>query len=225
MSREPAGSGSAPSGPAAHGLSNAHLLVAEAFFDLPASRGFVVAGGAALIAHGVVERFTDDLDLFVAADDDGVERAAQQLAQAARLRGWGVQTHRSSATFVRMSVVVDAHELVVDLAVDSPPLLPPTVTLLGPTIALEESAGQKLLALFGRAAPRDFVDVFELAQRFGTERLLQLAQERDSGFDSRVLADMLGALDRISDSRLPVEPDHVDRLREFYARWRSQMAP
>ncbi|MFJ9390323.1 hypothetical protein ACIRON_15975 [Nocardioides sp. NPDC101246] len=50
----------------------------------------------------------------------------------------------------------------------------------------EEIAGRKTLALFGRAAPRDFIDVFNLARRFGKPKLLELATERDLGFDRRV---------------------------------------
>jgi predicted nucleotidyltransferase component of viral defense system len=35
----------------------------------------------------------------------------------------------------------------------------------GPTFALEELAGRKLLALFDRAEARDFADVYDIAQR------------------------------------------------------------
>jgi len=34
------------------------------FFELPESSGFVLAGGAALIANGLSERPTQDVDLF-----------------------------------------------------------------------------------------------------------------------------------------------------------------
>jgi len=55
----------------------------------------------------------------------------------------------------------------VDLAIDSPPSAPPTVTLLGPTLVPMELAGRKMLALFGRAEARDFADAYVLAKRFG----------------------------------------------------------
>ena len=52
-----------------------------------------------------------------------------------------------------------------DLAVDTPPDFPASITAAGPTLAPEELAGRKLLALFDRAAARDFADVRLLARR------------------------------------------------------------
>jgi hypothetical protein len=50
--------------------------------------------------------------------------------------------------------------------VDAPPGHPGSVTIAGPTFDPEELAGRKLLAPFDRAAARDFVDIYLLAQRF-----------------------------------------------------------
>ena len=50
---------------------------------------------------------------------------------------------------------------------NAPPDLPASVTAAGPTLAPEELAGHKLLALFDRAAARDFSDVYVLARLFG----------------------------------------------------------
>jgi hypothetical protein len=72
-------------------------------------------------------------------------------------------------------------EVLVDLAVDSPPHLPATMTLLGPTLAPLELAGPKLLALFGRAQARDFADIYVLAERFGEDALLIDGKSRGSG--------------------------------------------
>lgn len=49
--------------------------VARAFFDMPESKGFLLAGGAALIALGAVERTTDDLDFFAARGEADVPEA------------------------------------------------------------------------------------------------------------------------------------------------------
>jgi len=52
----------------------------------------------------------------------------------------------------------------------------------------EEVAADKTLALFGRAAARDLVDVAALSERYTLEQLCELAPEKDAGFDRRVLA-------------------------------------
>lgn len=46
------------------GLTAFQVQVAEIFFALPQSRGFVVAGGAGLLASQLIVRATQDLDLF-----------------------------------------------------------------------------------------------------------------------------------------------------------------
>ncbi len=45
-------------------LTELHVDVARVFFDLKASEGYVVAGGAGLLASGLIARPTEDLDLF-----------------------------------------------------------------------------------------------------------------------------------------------------------------
>lgn len=94
-----------------------------------------------------------------------------------------------------------------------------------PTLAPEELAGHKLLALFDRAAARDFADVYVLAHRFGRDVLLARATQIDAGFDAKVLASMIATLDRFTDDNNPV-PDGSSAadLRAFYATWRSELA-
>lgn len=70
--------------------------------------------------------------------------------------------------------------------------LRPLVQLeVGPVLHPGELAADKVLALFGRAAARDLVDVSALASRYDPERLLQLAAEKDRGFDRGVFAQAL----------------------------------
>jgi hypothetical protein len=68
-------------------LSAFQLEVARLFFALPASRGFLLAGGAALLAQHLTARPTEDLDFFTALDDGHVLAARDALEAAARQRG------------------------------------------------------------------------------------------------------------------------------------------
>jgi hypothetical protein len=140
------------------------------------------------------------------------------------LRGTADRIHDSD-TFCRMVVRSADAGVLVDLAVNAPPDLPASVTSAGPTLAPEELAGHKLLALFDRAAARDFADVYVLARLFGTDVLLARAAHIDTGFDVRALAEMIATLDRFADDELPV-PDgsSLAELRAFYAAWRSELA-
>lgn len=144
------------------GLTPFQMTVAGLFFTLPESDGFLIAGGAALAVQRLTSRPTQDLDLFTRPGRSTVPAACDAFENAATDRGWSVRRVRSSDTFCRLVVSGD-DDLLVDLALDSPPALPSADSPAGPTFGFEELAGRKLLALFDRAEARDFADVFELA--------------------------------------------------------------
>jgi hypothetical protein len=126
--------------------------VARMFFALPASRGFLLAGGAALLAQHLTARPTEDLDFFTTPEQGHVPAARDALETEARRRGWTTERIHDTDTFCRLVVRSANAEVLVDLAVNAPPDLPASVTSAGPTLAPEELAGHKLLALFDRAA-------------------------------------------------------------------------
>ena len=161
-------------------LTDFQLEVTRLFFSLPASKGFLLAGGAALLAQHLTTRPTEDLDFFTAPDRGHVPAARDALEAAARKRGWATERIHDSDTFCRLVIRSDTAEVVTDLAVDTPPDFPASSTAAGPTLAPEELAGRKLLALFDRAAARDFADVRLLARRFGGYR-----RYRDARADTR----------------------------------------
>lgn len=204
-------------------LTEFQIEVARAFFQLKESAGFVVSGGAALLAAGLIARPTEDLDLFTHAPADSVTRAKESFTESAGLHGWDVSVIRDYPTFCRLVVTGRDEEVLVDLAVDSPPATPPTMTILGPTLAPLELAGRKVLALFGRAEARDFADVFALAQRFGTEALLGEAAEQDTGFDRAIFAEMFATLDRFTDDEIPASESDLREIRIFFADWATRM--
>ena len=205
-------------------LSAFQLEVARLFFALPDSRGFLLAGGAALLAQHLTARPTEDLDFFTAPERGHVLAARDALEAAVSQHGWSAQRIHNSDTFCRMVIRSADAEVLVDLAVNAPPDLPASETSAGPTLAPEELAGHKLLALFDRAAARDFSDVYVLAHRFGKDVLLSRAAQIDTGFDANVLADMIAALDRFTDDELPVTGgSSAADLRAFFAAWRSEL--
>ncbi|MGH3298734.1 MAG: nucleotidyl transferase AbiEii/AbiGii toxin family protein [Trebonia sp.] len=128
-------------------LSAFQLEAARLFFSLPASRGFPLAGGAALLAQHLTARPTEDLDFFTAPERGHVLAARDALEAAARQRGWSVQRIHDSDTFCRMVIRSTNASVLIDLAVNAPPDLPASDTPAGPTLAPEELAGHKLLAL------------------------------------------------------------------------------
>ena len=101
-------------------LTDFQVEVARLFFSLPASEHFLLAGGAALLAQHMTARPTHDLDFFTATPGS-VESVRKQFNSAAQERGWTVDVRQSTTTFCRL-VVHGPQDLLVDIALDSPPL-------------------------------------------------------------------------------------------------------
>jgi predicted nucleotidyltransferase component of viral defense system len=148
---------------------------------LPEAREFALAGGAALISGGLVDRETRDLDFFA----DRPEAVLELLpVLEERLRHAGLQVERQEAQigFARLAVSDDAGSTEVDLCYDVR-LRPVEASAIGAVLAPEELAADKMLAFSSRALPRDLIDLHALAQRYGFDRLCELAAEKDSGFN------------------------------------------
>jgi hypothetical protein len=133
----------------------------------------------------------------------------------------GASTRCRTATRFCRLLVHGSDGLLVDLALDSAPGRPATASIVGPTFAPQELAGRKVIALFDRAAARDFVDVWALSRTFAKRALLELASEVDAGFELRVFVDVIGHLARYGDVDLgDVE---VAELRAFFRHWAEEL--
>lgn len=204
-------------------LTEIQRVVLELFFALPESEGFVLAGGAGLIATGLSTRPTCDLDLFGADPAVGITPAANAFEATCIGRGWSVQRIRDSATFRRLVIRRNHEELLVDLAIDSPPLGAPTLTAFGPTYPIEELAARKVLALFDRAEARDFVDTHALSAHFDLDHLADIAGQLDGGFTNELLAESLASHRRFSDDEFTALGADPDRLRAFIDHWQTRL--
>lgn len=190
--------------------------------ELPEADTVALAGGGALIVHGIVDRATNDLDYFSPAAVD-VRVFADATSDALRQQGLSVSTEHSSADFVRLSVHDGEHDLSVDVGI-SRRAFAPVLTEHGPVLAAEDLAGDKLLALFGRAEPRDFIDAHALAARIDLADLYRLASDKDPGFNLERLCEALGVFDHHPRQAFPITDADYDQLRHWVHQWRNGLA-
>ena len=120
---------------------------------------FVITGGYAIQAHGLVDRFSRDID--VATDSSlSMDSLATRLAQGLTERGWQVRIIGVEPVSARF--MVTDPELSEDCEVD---ILkeafnrPPQDTPWGPVLALDDVIGTKVRALADRGYARDVVDI------------------------------------------------------------------
>lgn len=209
------------------GLTDRQIEVAKTLFGLPEAEGFALAGGAALVTLGLVDRTTRDLDAFVGARHAEPPGDVSPLADAfeAELssRGWAVVVVRQHQTFARLLAEADGEHIEVDLAVDAPCLFPLDVVDGLPVFSARDLAARKVLAVLDRAEARDFTDLWSLAQVLGRESCITWAEQLDRGLEPPAVARAFRTLERLDDRELPVPQDQVPTVREWFERWGNEL--
>jgi hypothetical protein len=197
--------------------------IARLVASLPEAEGFALAGAGALVLHGYIDRQTRDLDYFTTpARQAQVQRLGAALEHALAEEGVPSQRLRDLPTFVRLVVGREPDRCEVDVAIDYR-ALETEMTELGPTVAREELAANKVLAIFDRAEPRDFTDLDAMTRVYPLSDLLELAGRKDTGFDRSRFVEALVSFRRFTPRDLRVSPDEHRRLAGVVDSWRRQI--
>ena len=194
--------------------------------------GFALAGGNALIAHGIIDRPTDDVDLF-SDQETAVADAADAVEGALRAAGFEAERRDQSGgledIFYGMGeglaewiiTAPGGQQTMLQMAYFDRTRGPVTMDV-GPVLDLEDLAGSKVCALASRVEPRDYVDTAAALQRYTVDQLISFARRLDPGLEARDFADAGTQLDRMPDglfTRYGLSPGDVARLREQFAVW------
>ena len=173
----------------------------------------------------MVDRTTRDLDCF-GPSRVAVDRLWPAIRNRLLSEGLVVDVHQSDHRFAKMSVTDPATGESTQVDVGFDPATHAAITMpIGSVRALDDLAGDKLLALFGRAAPRDFVDVHALRDHFTRRTLEALAAAKDLGFNLAVLRDAFGVLDDLPRSAFEVDDATFALLRTEFHNWRDEIGP
>ncbi|MEV0246009.1 nucleotidyl transferase AbiEii/AbiGii toxin family protein [Nocardia sp. NPDC050712] len=209
-----------------------HRRLTEIALSVAGEHGFALAGGYAIRAHGMGNRPSGDVDLFTdwhrRADFPGAVKA---VVTALEQHGYAVTTAMTSETFARLLVLstTEPHHEPDKLEMSADWRAHPPVWLdVGPVLHPDDAVANKMCALFGRALPRDFLDIDAVitSGRYDHDQLLDLAKNADSGFDDHLFADALGALTQITDDAFAeygIPSEVATAMRRRFAAWRQKL--
>jgi hypothetical protein len=165
-------------------LSPLQRLFLDLFASLPDQENFYLTGGTALAEYYLGHRLSYDLDLFT-SEADLIVPLSYRVEQAAQTAGFKINVVRRFASFVEFQVGKGENTLRIDLGLDSPfrfaPVEPGDYGVM--VNDYQDIQADKTLAFFGRAEPRDAIDLYFLMQRIEIKTLIDLAGEKDPGFD------------------------------------------
>jgi hypothetical protein len=174
------------------------------FARLPDQERFYLTGDTALAEYYLGHRLSYDLDLFT-SEADLIVPFSYRLEQAAQSDGMQVVVVRRFASFVEFQISQGEDQLKIDLALDVSFRFAPTeLSDTGVWVNdFQDIQTYKSLAFFGRAEPRDAINLYFLLQRTKFEELTNLAHQKDSGFDLYWFAVAL--------NRTAAFPDEIER--------------
>ena len=206
--------------------------VAEVALKVAAVHGFVLGGGNALILHGIVDRYTADVDL-VTDRDDGVQAAAGAVEEA--LRAAGFQAERQDLDSGLGEVFYGFGQGLAEWVVTGPGGQQTVLQIthfdrnrapvsmdVGPVLNPLDAIASKVRAFVTRAEERDVIDVAAALERYTADQLTGLARQLEPGLEDEDFADAGRRLDRLSDTvfrRYGLGPEDVARLRERFTAW------
>lgn len=167
-------------------LSSGQERAAAILLSASGSR-MALGGGGALIAHGLVDRDSEDLDAFIDAREDFQAVASRvraafeganyeinhndSLGDPSQILTWYVRPRKTSSRG-RPTL-----PLKIQLLRD-PILLDPVPGRYGPMIDPVELGAQKLTVIYEDARPRDYDDLARIATHYRLDRIIEVADER-----------------------------------------------
>jgi hypothetical protein len=170
--------------------------------------GFALAGSGAIREHGVIDRPSEDVDLFTSNTNKRTfSDAVESVIDALSANGYAVILARRTEQFARMHVRTDSGQQVdIDMGMDWREVEPVTLDV-GPVLNIVDAIGNKVSALYSRAEARDFfdVDAIRASGHYTDNQLIEAAAERDPGFDVGIFASQLKRVNRLT----------VDDLNEY----------
>jgi hypothetical protein len=195
-------------------------------------QGFALAGGQALIAHGIVNRATEDIDIFT-DDPAGVRQASETASAALIAAGYAVESVSEMAELdelfagfgddlAELEVRGGDHIVRVQLARFDRHRAP-VVMDIGPVLHVDDVLGSKVATLATRAEPRDYIDVAAALRVRTADELRRLARQADPAVSDDELRAAMTRLDRLDDSVFTdlygLSKEAVDALRAAFTDW------
>lgn len=186
----------------------------------PISRSFYLTGGTALAAFFLYHRYSVDLDFFT-DDPTAVSRVAPEISLIAEQLGAKLIFTRTLGTFLECFLQIgDGERLKLDFAQASPYRLQPVGFNELYQVQVEnivDISCNKLSALFDRAEPKDFVDVYFLCQdHFPFSTLVAYTRQKHVGIDDYWLAVAIQRVRTVDFLPQMIRPLTIEQLREFF---------
>lgn len=197
--------------------------------------GVALAGGNALQAHGVIDRYTEDVDLFTDQETSFGDAAS---AVETALRDAGLTSEPLDQAggladvwdgigegLAEWEVTGAEGTITLQLAFFERLREPVQVGDLGPVLSLEDVVAGKAAALAGRAMIRDYLDIAAILRTYTVAEVIALGMRSDPGLEEADFASAGQRLDELDDLAFARYGADVAWVRRQFANWPRTAPP
>lgn len=180
--------------------------IASVALKASGNHGFALAGSGAIREHGLIDRPTQDVDIFSTMEASATfKQAVDNVISALCKHGYQVDVDQQTDQFARLVVrdPDDGYRIEIDMGIDYRSL-PTTRLSVGPVLSLRDAVASKAAALYSRNETRDFLDFDSIRRNssFSDKELIELISETDHGFDLHHFAQVLDSVSSIQPSEV-----------------------
>lgn len=189
------------------------------FFKSFLGQKFFLSGGTALAEFYLKHRLSQDLDLFTIDQTLGFDSVNAEINKIAKNLDLIIERQISSPSFLQYIFSHKDETLKVDVVKDVPIHFGSIKKSKGISIdSLENISVGKLLAAFGRADAKDFIDLYFLLKekRVDFENIFKMAKKKDLGLSEFYLAHMLNRVIDIKNFPKTIKPFDKKELTDFF---------
>lgn len=208
-------------------LAPYQIKILNTFFNTDIGRHFFLTGGTALAGFYLGHRKSEDLDFFTIDRFDALEleKMITQLAEsvAATIKTkvktaayYEVYLENSTANFVQrldfvqeQPVLFGERQVIDQVIVDS----------------LENIASNKILTIYGRLEPKDYLDFYYIQQQapFDFDSLFEKTKQKDTGLHEFYFSNIIADVEKIKQFPKTLIPFQPADLIKFYLRLSERM--
>jgi len=180
---------------------------------------FYLTGGTALAEFYLQHRCSEDFDFFTATPNV-IGRTVARIQQALDKNQVSYKVSRSLETFAEIFAYFGEEVVKVDLALDTPYRLKPTIFNEACKLYIEnplDLACNKLSALFDRAEPKDFVDVYFIdKEMMPLEEIIPFAKQKHIGLEEYWLARAMFQVKHVAFLPKMIKSLGLEELKAFF---------
>lgn len=197
------------------------------FFNSYLGKNFFLTGGTALAAFYLKHRLSEDLDIFTIEQEVSFDSVNAEMRKLISKQGFIMQHKVASPTFLQYIFMKNDKPLKVDIVKDVPIHFGKIKTIGKVRLdSIENIAVNKLLALFGRADAKDFLDLYFLIKvhkKFLQDELFEKAHKKDKGLHEFYFAEMLSRVTDLTKYPKMLKEFNKQDFVNFFQSWSDRL--